>query len=78
MLARAADHQHTGLIALVQVLQHIVQLAPKNQIQGVERLGPVEHQVGNMVLDVEVKASQGFHRRLQKSVAGKPVFYAVV
>jgi hypothetical protein len=78
VFAGAADHQHTGLVALVQVMQNIVELAPKNQIQGVERLGPVEHQVGNVVSDVEVKASQGFHRRLQKSVAGKPVFYAVV
>jgi hypothetical protein len=63
---------------LVQGLQNIVQLAPKNQIQGVEHLGPVEHQVRYVVLDVEVKASQGFHRRFQKSGAGHWRFYAVV
>ena len=61
MLARAADDQSPRLARLVQVGQHLVQLAPEGGVHGVHGLGAVQHQMGHMVGDAEGKAGECVH-----------------
>ena len=58
VFAGAGDDQHARIGGLVDVRQHLVQLAPEGRVHGVERLGPIEHQVGDVVVGREGKTGQ--------------------
>ena len=61
MFARAAHHQHPCLVALMELLQHLIEFTPKNHVQGIECIGAIQHQMRNMVLDSQFKTGQLVH-----------------
>ena len=59
MLAGAADDQHARRAVPVQLGQHLVELAPEGRVHGVQRLGLVEHQMGDVLVCGEGKTLHG-------------------
>ena len=61
MFAGTGNDQGSGFAFVVQLVQHVVEFAPKRGMHGVERFGLVQHQMRNVVIHRQRKAIEFVH-----------------